>query len=126
MYFETFQKCCKHRCPGFDRDHQLIDTCRHKENTPPGSSWGMCDIRCCPMVRAELSDPMTRGDVIRSLDNETMAIFLAQLMDEAATQTIKIANLPPADKVDARRKLCQNIENLKKHLDAPAAWHLPI
>lgn len=126
MYFETFQKSCKHRAPGYSRDHQLLDTCRHKENTPPGASWGMCDIRCCPMVKAELSNPMTRGDVIRTLDNEAMASFLGRLIDEIAIQTIKKAGLPPSAVVDSYIKLCHDTEALERYLDSPADIHLPL
>lgn len=31
---------CKHRKPGYDIDRQVIDTCRHPDNTPVGCSWG--------------------------------------------------------------------------------------
>lgn len=126
MYFETFQDSCKYRKPGYDIDRQPVDTCHHKENTPPGSSWGTCDIRYCPMFTADFERPMNRGDVIRAMDNEALAAFLAKVMDEAAKQTIQLANLPPASASDSFNRLCHNVERLKTYLDSQANCHIPI
>lgn len=125
MYFETFQNSCKYRKPGYDIDHQPVDTCRHKENTPPGSSWGTCDIRYCPMFTADFERPMNRGDVIRAMDNEALANFLAKVMDEATRQAIEIAGIHPAAAAYACNTLGRNLELLKTYLDSQANCHIP-
>ena len=49
--FPVLAGLCKHRKPGYDRDHQLVDTCRRPNNTPTGCSWGDCRPAVCPVWR---------------------------------------------------------------------------
>lgn len=53
-FFDAIRNNCKHEHPGYNEDHQLEYTCRHKDNTPPGSSWGVCDEAHCPIMKQHM------------------------------------------------------------------------
>lgn len=49
MNFQKFQGACKYAQWGAKDD--VIDfelTCRNPKNVPQGSSWGVCNVKCCP------------------------------------------------------------------------------
>ena len=120
MKFEILRDNCKHEHPGYNEDHQLIYSCRHKDRVPNGCSWGMCHEAVCPIMAAMQKEPMNRGDAIRQLDNKGLALLLAQMMDTAAIKTIKLAGLQDVEVVDFVGRMEKNIENFLEFLDSPA------
>lgn len=53
VLFPQLAEMCKHRKPGYDRDKQVVNTCRHPNNTPVGCSWGDCSPDVCPVWRKD-------------------------------------------------------------------------
>ena len=120
MKFEILRANCKHEHPGYDEDHQLIYTCRHKDSHSDGCSWGLCHEAVCPIMAAMQKEPMNRGDSIRQLDNNGLALLLAQMMDTAAVKTIELAGLQDEVKAfDTPGRMERNIENLLEFLNGP-------
>ena len=119
MDFKTFRNSCKYNKLGYDEDHQVIDTCRHKDSFSEGCSWGMCHEVVCPILTAQLKKPMNRGDAIRQLDNKGLALLLAQMMDVAALKTIKVAGLQDVELFETFGRMERNIENMLEFLNGP-------
>lgn len=120
MKFETLRANCKYEHPGYDEDHQLVSTCRHKDSHSEGCSWGLCHEAVCPIMAAMQKEPVTKGDAIRQLDNKGLAVLLAQMMDTAAIKTIELAGLQDElIAVETAGRMERNIENFLEFLDGP-------
>ena len=49
MNFQKFQGACKYAQWGIkDNANEFELTCRNPKNIPQGSSWGVCNVKCCP------------------------------------------------------------------------------
>lgn len=70
MDFKTLRENCKHEHPGYNDDHQLEFTCRHKDNTPPGHSWGPCDEAHCPILKSKKRVVVIIGE--KRIDTEAL------------------------------------------------------
>lgn len=56
LAFPVMQTMCKYFHIGYDQNHDVLDTCRHKANIPSGCSWGECSQDACPFLQYEEVD----------------------------------------------------------------------
>lgn len=56
--FGTLACVCKYSHWAYDENHETIQACNHKNNNPPGHSWGECREKDCPLLKSKMQKPL--------------------------------------------------------------------